>query len=154
MKLKFITDGTLGRLSRWLRAIGYDAVFYPGSVDRDFLNRARREGRVVLSRRRDLVKRNFRGRMVILQSDRVTDQIKELREKVPDLEINTENLFTICLDCNSPLREEPKESIQNLVPPYVFETRDRFMQCLKCRKIYWAGTHRERAEKFLADLLA
>ncbi|MEN6463606.1 MAG: Mut7-C RNAse domain-containing protein [Syntrophaceae bacterium] len=154
MKLKFISDGTLGRLARWLRAIGYDTVFEPRGVDRDFLNRARREERIVLSRRRDLVNRNFRGRMIILQSDRIRDQIRELKEKVPELEIKPENLFTICLECNSDLREVPKESVENLVPPYVYETQARFMQCLKCGKIYWAGTHRERAEKFLSDLLA
>jgi len=154
MTLKFITDGTLGRLARWLRAIGYDAVFDPGCVNRDFLNRARREGRIVLSRRRDLVQRNFRGTMVILQSDRITDQIKELKENIPELEIKSENLFTICLDCNSPLREAPKESVQSLVPPYVYETQERFMQCLKCRKIYWAGTHRERAEEFICNILS
>lgn len=154
MKLKFITDGTLGRLARWLRAIGYDAVFEPGGVNRDFLNRARREGRIVVSRRRDLVRRNFRGRMVILQSDRIKEQIKELKEKVPELEVKPENLFTVCLDCNSPLRELPRESAQSLVPPYVYETQERFMQCLKCLKVYWAGTHRARAEEFICGVLS
>lgn len=154
MKLKFITDGTLGRLARWLRAIGYDAVFEPGGVDRDFLNRARREGRIVLSRRRDLVRRNFLGTMVILHSDRIKQQISELKEKIPELEIKPENLFTICLDCNSPLKELRRESVQGLVPPYVYETQDRFMQCLKCRKIYWAGTHREKAEEFICKILS
>lgn len=154
MSLKFITDGTLGRLARWLRAIGYDAVFERGGINRDFLNRARREGRIVLSRRRDLVRRNFRGRMVILDSDRIKDQIRELKEKVPELEIKPENLFAMCLDCNSLLRELPRDSVQGLVPPYVFETQDRFRQCLRCGKIYWAGTHRERAEEFICNLLA
>jgi hypothetical protein len=154
MKSKFVTDGTLGRLARWLRAIGYDAVFDPGSVDRDFLNRARREGRIVLSRRRDLVKRNFRGRMVILQSDLIKDQIKELKEKVPELEIKPENFFTICLECNSALCAAPKESVERLVPPYVYETQEKFMQCVKCRRIYWAGTHRERAEEFICKILS
>jgi uncharacterized protein with PIN domain len=154
MKLKFISDGTLGRLARWLRAIGYDAEFQTGGVDRAFLNRARREGRIVLSRRRDLVKRNFRGRLIILQNDRIGDQIVELREKVPELAVRQENIFTICLDCNSALREVPRESVESLVPPYVYETQSRFMRCLQCGKIYWAGTHRERAEEFICKILS
>lgn len=154
MLLKFITDGTVGRLARWLRAIGYDAVFYPGGADRTFLNRAHREGRVVLSRRRDLSKRNFRGRMVIMRCDRIADQVKELRDKLPELEIKSETLFTICLECNTALTEAPKQSVMGLVPPYVYETHERFMQCPGCRKIYWAGTHRERAEEFICNILS
>ncbi len=154
MRLKFISDGTLGRLARWLRAIGYDAVFESGGVDRKFLDRARREGRIVLSRRRDLVNRNFRGRMIILQSDRIVEQMRELKRKLPELEIRPDGLFTICLECNSALREIPKESVEKLVPHYVYETQSRFMQCVKCKKIYWAGTHRDRAEEFICNILS
>ncbi len=153
-ELKFITDGTLGRLARWLRTIGYDTVYEAAAIDRKFLSRAFKEGRVVLSRRLDLEQRNFRGRMIILRSDRVGEQVRELRARLPELDTSTVKIFTRCLRCNALLEEVPRESVKDLVPPYVFETQLHFNRCRSCGKIYWAGTHRERAIKFLLEVLS
>lgn len=153
MELKFKTDGTLGRLARWLRALGYDAVFDPAAIDRKFLTRAKSEGRIVLTRRRDMAKRNYLGRMIIIESDSLKGQIRELQAKLPELVLGPEGMFAICLECNLALVGIPRELVKDLVPPYVFETQSHFTRCPGCGKIYWAGTHRERAEKFLCELI-
>ncbi len=150
--LKFKTDGTLGRLARWLRVIGYDAMHEKAVIDRQFLEKSRKEERIVLTRRRDLSQRNYRGTMIIIKSDSLRDQIRELKSKLPELTVMPERLFTICLQCNRPLSPAERSEVKDLVPPYVFETQEAFMMCQSCGKIFWAGTHRERAEKFLRDL--
>lgn len=152
-ELKFITDGTLGRLARWLRTIGYDTVYEAAGVDRKFLSRAFKEGRLVLTRRRDLEQRNFRGRMIILRNDRVGEQIRELQGRLPELDISPGRIFTRCLQCNALLDKVPRESVKDIVPPYVFETQSLFNRCRSCGKIYWAGTHRDRAVNFLREVL-
>src|SRR6185312_9650153 len=52
--LTFLCDAHLGRLARYLRMLGFDAAEDPGLDDAQLLARARREGRLLLSRDRRL----------------------------------------------------------------------------------------------------
>jgi uncharacterized protein with PIN domain len=148
--VKFIADRNLGKLTKWLRILGYDTVFYRENIDRDFLRTGAKEKRIVLTRRRDMARRNFSGRMVIIYHDRVYDQIQELREKA-SLDLNPRNLFTICLECNQPLQPISKENTADKVPPYIYQTQDTFLTCPECGKIYWPGTHKENILRQLKD---
>ena len=56
--MKFLVDSSLGRLSTWLRILGYDTVYWRGEADRVFLRMAERQGRAVLTRRKDLLARH------------------------------------------------------------------------------------------------
>ena len=148
--MKFITDRNLGRLAKWLRILGYDTACYSEKIDRDFLRAGAREKRIVLTRRRDMARRDFSGRMVIIYHDRVYDQIQELREKT-SLELNSRNFFTICLECNQRLQSISKEKAAERVRPYVFQTQDTFLTCPECGKIYWPGTHKGHILRLLKD---
>ncbi len=150
--MRFLTDKTLGRLNRWLRTLGYDAELYPGASDRGFLEAARKEGRVALSRKRELARRAFRGKLIVIQNDQLRDQLIELFERL-DLKPEAEKVFTVCLACNEPLQGISKDEIRETVPEYVFATQADFRICRKCRKIYWPATHREHALDFLKELL-
>ena len=148
--MRFLLDTTLGRLGRWLRTLGYDAEVYKGPIDRSFLNAAWKDQRIALTRKRAMAQRNFRGVMFVVEEDRVQGQLAFLIDKL-GLTISENRLFTICLHCNLPLVPIPKETIRNVVPIYVYETQRAFMRCPQCGKIYWAGTHRDRALAF-ADI--
>jgi uncharacterized protein with PIN domain len=148
--VKFIADRNLGKLTKWLRILGYDTVFYRENIDREFLRAGAKEKRIVLTRRRDMAQRNFTGRMVIIYHDRVYDQLQELREKA-SLDLNPRNLFTICLECNQPLQTISKENTAEKVPPYVFQTQDTFLTCPECGKIYWPGTHKDNILRLIKD---
>ncbi len=148
--MKFLTDRNLGKLAKWLRILGYDTVCHQGDIDRTFLERGRAEGRVVLSRRRDLVKRNYRGRMAIIYADTVADQIDEIIDTLgvhPDPTL----YFTRCLRCNAKLSEVPKAEIECSVPPYIHDTQERFFLCPECKAVFWAGTHRDNMLKTLTE---
>ncbi len=151
---KFIVDRNVGKLARWLRLMGYDTSFFDGGDDSELVAIAKAEGRVILSRDTQIMKRRLitsgRIRAVLIQSDQPGEQIRQV--------IDTLNLdsrfkpFTICLECNQPLVERAKDEVKELVPPYVFKTQDYFMQCPNCGRIYWRGTHwramTKRLEKF------
>jgi len=51
------------------------------------------------------------------------------------------------------LEEVKKELLTEKVPPYVWKTQDEFRRCNSCQRIYWAGTHRENAERFLRKII-
>jgi len=140
---KFIVDRNVGKLARWLRLMGYDTRFFDGGDDAELVAIAKTEGRVILSRDTQIMKRRLitggQIKAVLIQSDQPGEQIRQV--------IDTLNLdsrfrpFTICLECNQPLVERAKDEVKELVPPYVFKTQDQFMQCPNCRRIYWRGTH-------------
>jgi uncharacterized protein with PIN domain len=148
--VKFITDRNLGKLAKWLRILGYDTVLYTKNIDRDFLRVGAKEGRVVLTRRRDMARRDFSGRMVIICHDRVYDQIEELKEKA-SLKPNPRDFFSLCLKCNQPLQPISRENTAEKVPPYVFQTQDTFLTCPQCGKIYWPGTHKDNILRQLIE---
>ncbi|MGC9977376.1 MAG: Mut7-C RNAse domain-containing protein, partial [Syntrophales bacterium] len=63
-EVKFIADTNLGKLVKWLRILGYDTILHRGKADRNFLKKAEREGRVVLTRKKDMARRQFSGKVV------------------------------------------------------------------------------------------
>ena len=48
--MKFLCDAMLGRLARWLRITGYDTELATTEADTDLVERADREGRILLTR--------------------------------------------------------------------------------------------------------
>jgi uncharacterized protein len=145
---KFITDASLARLAKWLRLLGYDTVVFKKEAGRQMLRQAEAEGRIVLTRRQDMTERQFSGNLFLITDIVVGKQIDSIIEKY-SLEIESQKMFVICLECNEKLQTLAKEEVLDLVPPYVFETRDEYKQCPRCKKIYWMGTHPRNALRFM-----
>lgn len=59
--VKFIVDASLAGLAKWLRLLGYDTVIYPKQAGRPMMSRAQSEARILLTRRRDMMERQFSG---------------------------------------------------------------------------------------------
>jgi uncharacterized protein with PIN domain len=140
--MKFLADPALGKLTKWLRMLGYDTIYYRGDIDRNFLRKAEREERVVLTRKKDMAGRSFSGRMFIISEDHVQNQIKEVKQKL-SLKPDRGKLFSICLKCNKELEEISREEVKEYVPDYVFENYEDFRMCPQCRNVFWPGTHRD-----------
>lgn len=140
--MKFLVDPTLGKLTKWLRILGFDTIYYRGNIDRDFLKKAEREGRVVLTRKKDMANRSFSGRMVIVNENLVRHQMKEVISKLV-LKPDPDNFFSICLKCNRKLKEVSMKEVEGIVPDYVSKSYSNFRVCPECRNVFWPGTHRE-----------
>lgn len=150
--MKFLVDRSLGRLSRWLRMLGFDTAYWRGEADRSFLRAAEKEGRAVLTRRRDVLARQHPGVVLFVESDRVEDQIPEVLEKL-NVKPDPGAFFTICLECNVPLGPVDREEVRERIPEYVYRTQREFRLCAGCGRVYWPGTHRERAMAMLERIL-
>lgn len=150
--MKFLVDSSLGRLSTWLRILGYDTVYWRGEADRVFLRIAEREGRAVMTRRKDVLDRQHPGIVLFVENDRVEDQLVEVVGKL-GLRPEPGKLFTVCLRCNESLREASPDQVRPLIPDYVFRAQKSFRVCPKCHGVYWPGTHRERALSTLKRIL-
>jgi len=140
---KFIVDHNVGKLTGWLRLMGYDTRFFNGDDDSELVAIAKAEGRVILSRDTRIMERRLitsgQVRAVLIDSDQPERQIHQV---VDTLGLDSRfRPFSLCLECNQPLVERGKDEVKDLVPPYVFKTQNYFMQCPNCRRIYWRGTH-------------
>jgi len=141
--LKFIVDSNVGKLAKWLRTMGYDALFFEGSDDSQMIATALAENRVILTRDTQIMRRRVitKGQLkaILIQSD---EPERQMRQVMDTLELDCQHKpFTICLECNQPLLGRSKEEVKNRVPPYVFQTQSQYMECPTCHRIYWRGTH-------------
>jgi len=139
---RFVIDTMLGKLARWLRALGYDALYFRAAEDRQLLRLARAEGRTLLTRDAKLARLAGSGGLLI-RANEVEVQIAEVVERLT-LAPGRENLLSRCLECNTPLEDRPKETVRGLVPEHVFATQERFVGCPGCARVYWQGSHADR----------
>ena len=147
--MKFLVTPELGKLTKWLRAIGYDAEISEEDIP-DLLAKATAEDRTILTR---LVRlRHHRGTPVVwIRSDQLKRQLQEIKTSC-GVRLVQKKLFSRCILCNVPVEEIAKEKVKEKVPPHVFKTMNQFSRCPGCRRIYWAATHWERASDFLRAL--
>jgi uncharacterized protein with PIN domain len=136
---RFFCDDHLRRLTRWLRAAGYDAAWQTAIDDDDLLARSGAEGRIVLTLDRALARRGA----CLLPSHAPLEQLRFLKERYAlDL---VERAFTRCPVCNVELRETHDAE----VPERVRAICDRFWRCPECDRTYWHGDHvRHMQERF------
>lgn len=149
--MKFIADAMLGRLAKWMRAIGCDVAYSRKIEDGELVNRAVREGRLILTRDTLLIRRRkAKGNFFFVEGDSYKDQLKQVTEQ---FSIDPyQDLLTRCIECNIPLEEVDKEQIMDAVPAYVYTTQDSFRRCPGCRKIYWPATHRDGMVRTLEQI--
>ena len=154
MEIKFIADSNAGKLARWLRIMGYDTLFFKRIDDAQLIDTALREGRVVLTKDTQLMRRRAvtggQLRIILTQND---DPKEQLRQVIKELKLDYRlKQFTRCLECNQNLVPKSREEVKELVPPYVFRTQPQYMQCPSCLRVYWRGTHWQRMKKELEKI--
>jgi uncharacterized protein with PIN domain len=146
MDVRFLCDSNLGKLSKWLRILGYDTLFDRGDADQSFILRAGREGRIALTRKRSLG--GDSGHLIVVTADRVEGQIGEVMEAL-SIKPDPKDRMTLCLRCNAKLKAAAKADVEGIVPAYVYQNCNDFRKCPDCGRIYWPGTHPRHVEEYL-----
>ncbi len=135
---RLLVDAMLGTLARWLRLMGYDAEYWGAGTDEALAERARQEGRLLITRDRQLAGR--RGvNALLVHAEALDHQIAEVRTALREL--GDLPVAARCGECNGELEPLPREEARALVPPYVWNTQPAFQRCLRCHRVYWRGTH-------------
>jgi uncharacterized protein with PIN domain len=138
---RFLLDVNIGRLAPLLRLLGFDASF-PGHMDDGALvARSVDEGRILLTRDRDLLKRRALARGLWIRSQVPREQAREVLERL-DL-MRSVRPFTLCARCSGRLEEVDKASILDRLEPLTRMYYDEFRICPECGQIYWKGSHFE-----------
>jgi uncharacterized protein with PIN domain len=138
-----LADAMLGRLARWLRLVGYDTTYARDWSDHRIAARARAEGRIVLTRDRELARRRGICCLLIERQD-LEGQLEEIWLALGPPPADMEPR---CPACNAPLRALADNEARRRVPPYVYRTHERFRHCAQCDRVYWRGSHWEDVDR-------
>ncbi len=145
---RFVADAHLGGLARLLRMAGFDTLYQNDFDDADIAAIAEREGRIVLTRDRDLLKRRNVAHGCYVKALKAGAQLKEVVERM-ELAGSTKP-FTLCLSCNADLHAVDKAAVIDRLPPSVREAHTEFQTCMVCKGVFWKGSHWKR----MCDVLA
>ncbi len=146
---RFVLDVHLGRLTAYLRMLGFDAVRPPGAADQELAGISSRERRVLLTRDRGLLKRSEVTHGYWL---RETAPRRQLAEVVRRFDLaGLIRPFTRCLRCNVELEPADSEAVGQRVPERVRERHNEFRMCPACGSVYWKGSHYQRMSRLIEE---
>ncbi|GAB4251030.1 Mut7-C RNAse domain-containing protein [Deferrisoma sp.] len=148
---RFLVDAMLGNVARDLRLLGYDAEFRPELPDPALLRLAQREGRVLVTRDRGLVRRARNVRCVWVAATSPAEQTREVLAALPPHPAPP--AWSRCLVCNGVLRPAPDDAALAKVPDHIaLRHRRSLIACDRCGRVYWPGSHAARLAERLRRL--
>ena len=159
--MKFIADGMLGKLTRWLRMLGQDVKYSNQFEDEELIVTAKKEHRVLLTRDLELYQRAIAKGLdaFYVESQKEAEKLAELAKRF-EIPLTIDLKCSRCPKCNTKIRPTPKEKLAGKVEKNTLIYYDKFWKCPKCGHIYWQGAHwgriratLEKAKKFREKLV-
>jgi uncharacterized protein with PIN domain len=136
---RFVVDGHLGKLARYLRLLGFDTLYCTESDDDELVRISTLEHRILLTRDRALLKRKQITHGCYIHSTEPRHQLYALVERL-DL-YRAVQPFQRCMRCNGLLKAVERSGIAQRLKPKTIRCFDEFKICGSCEHIYWKGTH-------------
>jgi uncharacterized protein len=150
--IRFVAYAHLGGLAHSLRMAGFDTLYDNNFQDGEIEEIAQLEGRIVLTRDRELLKRRSIIHGCYVRETRPVHQLLEIFARL-NLAPHVKP-FTLCLKCNTPLRPVQKAEVLARLPPSVSERLERFSTCDACRGVFWEGSHWRRMRELLDGVIS
>lgn len=148
----FILDNHLGKLATYLRILGFNAVYRNDYHDVELAADSIQSKRILLTRDRQLLMRKTIRYGYLIRSLEPELQVLELFNRFNLNEII--NPFNRCLRCNTQLSPIDKRSILHRLEPKTKKYFEEFHMCPQCQRIYWKGSHYERMDQKVEDLIS
>ena len=151
-RLRFLADGMLGKLTRWLRMLGHDVEYLNDLDDDRLVEKAAVEERVLLTRDVRLFRKaSVSGVEAFLVKGRTeVEKLAELARSFGfSLEVDVEN--SRCPKCNAGIRSVSKEEVAGRIPESTGRFYEEFWICVECGQVYWRGSHWERINRTLGQ---
>ncbi|MCW4001301.1 MAG: Mut7-C RNAse domain-containing protein [Candidatus Bathyarchaeota archaeon] len=140
--MRFLADGMLGKLARWLRMMGQDVLYSTQLGDNELLEMAKAECRALLTRDLELYRRAVGRGLDAFYVDGKTESMRLsqiARRYGLTLEIDMDKSH--CPICNTKLAAATKEQLKTQLKPNTYRYYTQFWQCPNCGQIYWQGAH-------------
>lgn len=140
MNPRFLLDGMLGALTRWLRICGHDAKYLRNVPDEELLRRADEEERVLLTRDRLLYRKAVKAGIeaFLVEGESDAEKLASVSRRF-DLELDLKR--SRCPECDGSLTIVDRKAVLSKVPPRTSKAYNEFWICRSCGKVYWKGSH-------------
>jgi uncharacterized protein len=148
--LRFAADVHLGTLARRLRLLGFDTFYANDADDATLAAVTERDGRILLSRDRQLLMRRCVVHGYLPRSDDPERQLREVADRY-HLDVHATPM-TRCVNCNGLLRPAELAEVTDRIPP---KTRAAFVDyavCTDCDQVYWPGAHLPAIDAIVDDV--
>jgi hypothetical protein len=147
--MRFVCDVMLGKLAKYLRILGFDAVYAasPSALDRC---RVHDGDRILLTRRKG--PSGF-ATTVRISSEIAAEQLREIKALVKPA-IAASAVFSRCIECNVTLIEADIADVEPHVPEFVYHHYAHFKMCPSCKRVYWEGSHTSGMAALLKEMLS
>ncbi len=124
----------LGSLVTWLRILGYDTKYWKGD-DKEMIEIAKKEGRIILTKDKGVVRSAERGGIPVLNlsNSNIPEALAKIAETF-EIDLEFDGNRTRCPICNTPLK-----------------SYDSRWLCGRCGKEYWIGSHWADISKKLSE---
>ena len=148
---KFVLDVHLGKLTKYLRLMGFDAKYENNFSDKEIVEIAIKEKRIILTCDTGILKRALVERGYKVRNKTPKNQLTEIFKRF-DLYDNIK-LLKRCSKCNGVVTKIKKKEVETQLLPQIINRYDDFYQCKNCRQIYWKGDHYINFKKLLSGIM-
>ncbi|MBV9385783.1 MAG: Mut7-C ubiquitin/RNAse domain-containing protein [Chroococcidiopsidaceae cyanobacterium CP_BM_ER_R8_30] len=148
---RFVLDIHLGKLATCLRMLGFDTLYRNDYTDEELAQISSTQGRILLTRDRGVLMRSVVTHGYYVRATHPPQQVVEVLRRFNLFEAVVP--FQRCLRCNGLLQPVSKETIIDQLQPQTQEYMDEFHRCVECGQIYWKGSHYERMQHFIEQVL-
>jgi uncharacterized protein len=140
--VKFVADGMLGKLTRWLRLIGQDVEYSNQMGDSELIETAKTRRRILLTKDLELYQRASAKNVLsyYIETSTEPEKIAELAHRFK-ISLKIDMKKSRCPMCNTKIKHILKKHLAGKVEKNTFAAYDEFWICLKCDKVYWQGAH-------------
>jgi len=152
--MRFVVDGMLGGLARWLRILGHTVAYDSKSTDTELLNRAATEDGVLLTRDEELCRRAVAKNLpaLLVTGKREEERLAQVAKSF-HISLSLDMALTKCPECGTDLERVLKQDVLGQVPTTSLKLYNEFWRCHNpsCRKVYWKGSHWNRINQTLVE---
>ncbi len=140
----------LGKLTRWLRMLGYNVKYSNKLDDSQLIKIAKNEKRILLTRDLELYQQATAKQVdafylkVRTEEEKLAELAKRFKIKL-DIDMATSR----CPKCNARVKPISKERVADKVDKGTFTYYNEFWECPKCQQVYWQGAHWTKIRKTL-----
>jgi uncharacterized protein with PIN domain len=149
----FAADRTLGKLVKWLRLLGFDAVDARTENGVDLFFKMQEPARTLLTRIHAVFRGMEEREIFLIHANLPFEQLKEII-RAKRLTRTDLRPFSRCLLCNLPLESIEKTALAGQVPDYIWHCQENFYKCPGCGRIFWPGSHKKHGLDRILALFA
>jgi uncharacterized protein with PIN domain len=150
--VKFLADGMLGNITRWLRLLGYDVEYEKVKNDNELLTRSKQEKRILLTSDAELFRLAKRRGLTaaLIKKTSPDEALSKLSEKF-NIHLVFDEMRSRCPACGFPLKSVNNNSIKEKIPKNTYQRYNKFWICSSssCSKVYWRGNHWKKINQTL-----